>query len=89
MSIDDKLTQAAARLINTHVALIPDKGGADGSLAEAVAATKAGSFLCKDHGISPGRGSVLLILDPASMTESSSHPHLRKAQVSQQLVDRA
>ena len=31
----------------------------------------------------------MLILDPANMTESSSHPHLRKAQVSQQLVDRA
>ncbi len=86
---DDKLTAAAARLINTHVSLIPDKGGADGTLAEAIAATKAGSYLLKDTGTPIGKGSVMMIVDPANMTESSSHQHLRMAQVSQALVDRA
>ena len=89
LSVEDKLTQAAARLISTHVTLIPDKGGSDGAMAEQVAATVAGSYQIKEHGIQMGKGSVLLIMDPANMTESSSHPHLRKCQVSQQLVDRA
>ena len=64
-------------------------GGGDLALAEQLAKTAAGKFQVKDHGISSGKGNVLLIVDPANMTESSSHPHLRKGQVSQQLVDRA
>lgn len=86
---EDMLTQAARRLISTHTVFIADKGGPDQALAEQIAGTKAGKFQCNDSGISMGKGSVLLLLDPGNMTESSSHPHLRKAQIPQQLIDRA
>ena len=88
MHPEDQLTQCAARLIQTHAAFIPDKGGADGILAEQIARTAAGAFQCKEQGIVEGKGSVLLIVDPASMAESSSHPHLRKAQIPQQMIER-
>jgi hypothetical protein len=88
MTEEDRLTQAAARLISTHVTFIADTGGGDSQLAEKVAATAAGSYQCKEHGVPMGKGTVLMLFDPANMTETTSHPHLRKAQVSQQMVDR-
>lgn len=89
MPTEDKLTAAAARLINTHITLIADKGGADMQLGETIANTRAGSYQGTAHKIPVGKGNTLIIVDPANMTESSSHPHLRKAQIPQHLVDRA
>ena len=86
---DDKLTMAVARLINTHIVLMPDTGGTDKALGECIAATKAGSWLAAENGCSNGKGNVLIIMDPANMTESSSHPHLRRAQIKPEYVDRA
>ena len=77
---EDKLTQAAVRKLATHIVLIADKGGGDIALAEQIAETQAVKFQARQQGVS-GKGSVVFLLDPANMTESSSHPHLRKAQV--------
>ncbi len=85
---DDQFTQHCARLINTHIALIADKGGSDKALGESIARTTAGKYTCNDHQIPAGKGSVLIVVDPANMTESSAHPHLRKAQIPTNMIER-
>ena len=86
---EDKLGQAVSRLISTHIVFMADKGGADSALAQQLSETQALKFQAKDRNIPAGKGCCLIIVDPANMTESTSHPHLRKAQVPQQIIDRA
>eukprot|EP00972_Heterocapsa_arctica_P105940 15605723-Heterocapsa_arctica.AAC.1 len=51
--------QAAKRLMATHVQFITDKGGTDSSLAELIAGSAAGKYLCSEHG-NQGKGYCML-----------------------------
>ncbi len=85
---ESPVTQAARRLINTHITLIPDSGGPDARLAERIAATKAGSYIPSEHG-QQGRGYVFLVFDSATQGESTAHPHLRKPPLQPEAACRA
>jgi hypothetical protein len=77
MVAEDPQLTAAKRLMATHCQFLPDNGGTDIKLAELIAGTAAGKYLCSEHG-NQGRGYVMMVFDPGNLGESSAHPHLRK-----------
>ena len=79
--------KAVVRLIDSHIVLIPDKGGPDLVLAEAIAQTAACKYSVAAEGYA-GKGHVLINVDPSNIGESSSHPHLRNPPCNQDIVNR-
>lgn len=84
----DPLTEAARRLLATHIQLIADGGGSDSALADELAESNACRYLPAEHGES-GHSYVHVIFDTANCGESSAHPHLRKPSFQQQHFDRS
>ena len=77
--------KAVIRFVDSHITLIPDKGGADKVLAEKMAKTAACKYSVRDEGLA-GKGVVLLVVDPSNGAESTAHPHLRKPPCNQEAV---
>lgn len=84
---DDDLTVAAARLVSTHNTFLVDQGGNAQALAELIATTPAGKYICSEHGHDK-KGYVMLLFDSTCIGQASSHPHLRKPVLQAQVIER-